>query len=152
MPPVIQCAMDIALLTGLRQEDILKLKLTDCKEEGLLVNTGKTGRKLLFSWTEELKEAIIRAQQLPSKIETLWIIHNRHGQSYTSNGFKTIWYKAMRKAIQEGSLDQKVKFAFKDLRTTAGSDASDDNLLGHEDRRTLYRHYKRKPLKVTPLR
>ncbi|ADE14129.1 integrase family protein [Nitrosococcus halophilus Nc 4] len=152
MPEVVQCAMDIALLTGLRQGDVLKLKRTDCKEEGLLVGTSKTGRTLMFSWTEDLREAINRAQNLPSTIATLWILHTKHGQPYTGDGFRTLWQKAMRKAIQEGRLDPSMRFAFKDLRTTAGSDASDDNLLGHEDRRTLYRHYKRKPLKVTPLR
>jgi hypothetical protein len=55
-------------------------------------------------------------------------------------------------SFREGRFDPIMRFAFKDLRTTAGSDASDDNLLGHEDRRTLYRHYKRKPLKAIPLR
>jgi hypothetical protein len=42
------------------------------------------------------------------------------------------------------------RFQFRELRTKTGSESEDDNLLGHEDPRTLRRHYKRKPM--TPLR
>ena len=52
--------------------------------------------------------------------------------------------------MADGVIDE--RFQFRDLRGKTGSDAQDDNLLGHEDRRTLHRHYKRKPLKVAPLR
>ena len=44
----------------------------------------------------------------------------------------------------------KERFQFRDLRGKTGSDAQDDDLLGHEDKRTLRRHYERKPLRVAP--
>lgn len=128
MPELVQCAMDIALLTGLRQGDLLKLKRTDCKEDGLLVGTSKTGRTLPFTWTEELREAIDRANKMPSLISTLWILHTRQGQPYTSDGFRTIWQKTMLNALRDERLSPEIRFAFKDLRTTAASDSTDDNL------------------------
>ncbi|MGR6036093.1 MAG: hypothetical protein ACU4EQ_12750 [Candidatus Nitrosoglobus sp.] len=121
MPELVQCAMDIALLAGLRQGDVLKLKRTDSKKD---------------------------AERHIHGLDTAY----RQGQPYTSDGLRTLWQKAILRAIREGRLDPTMQFAFKDLRTTAGSDASDNNLLGHDDRRILYRHHKRKPLKVTPLR
>ena len=44
------------------------------------------------------------------------------------------------------------RFTFHDIRAKAASDSDDDRLLGHEDSRTLNRHYKRKAVKVTPLK
>ena len=150
MPAPIQKAMDISLLTGLRQGDILRLKRSDIRQDGLLVETGKTGKKLLFTLTDELKDAL--NARLPSKVGTMWIIHNRDGQRYTSSGFQTQWGKYIRAAVASGVIPEEVRFAFKDIRAKAASDGNDDNLLGHESKRTLYRHYKRKPLKVTPIR
>lgn len=149
MPATMQCAMDLALLTGLRQGDILGLKRTDCRDDGILVQTSKTGRKILFAWNDELRDVVERCKKLPSKIATVWLIHNRDGQPYTGSGFRAIWQRRMRNAVERGTIQ--TRFAFKDLRTTAASDSEDDNLLGHDDRKTLYRHYKRKPLKVVPL-
>lgn len=142
MPPVIQVAMDIALLTGLRQGDILRLKRSDIRPDGLLVRTNKTGRRLLFAMTDELSEVLSRS--LSTAVASVWIIHTRQGQPYTGSGFRSIWQRHIRKSA--------VRFAFKDIRAKTGSESADDNLLGHQDRTVLYRHYKRKPLKVTPLR
>ena len=46
--PVIQNAMMLALLTGLRQGDLLKLRLQDLTPDGLEVEASKTGKRLLF--------------------------------------------------------------------------------------------------------
>ena len=59
------------------------------------------------------------------------------------------WTPALRAAVDEVIAE---RFQFRDLPGKTGSDSEDDNLLGHEDPRTLRRHYKRKPTKVTPLR
>lgn len=154
MPPAVQVAMDIARITGLRQGDILQLKLTDCREEGLQVKVSKTGKTLLFAWTDELNEAIERAKTLPSKIGTMWLIHTQSGQPYTGSGFRTIWQRTIRKAMadKKNPLPKGARFAFKDLRTTAGTDSEDEALLGHQDKRILHRHYKVKPTKVTPIK
>ena len=155
MPPAIQAAMDVALLTGLRQLDVLKLTRANCTDTGLLVEPHKTkkhGRKILFEWTQELRAAIKTAITRPSKIPTIFLIYNRDGQPYTSSGFQSVWQKNIKKAVDDGVIPAAYRFAFKDLRTTAASDSDDDNLLGHTNRQTLYRHYKRKPIKVKPIR
>ena len=152
MPPPVQKAMDISLLTGLRQGDVLRLQKADIKPEGLLVTTGKTGRRLLFEMTDTLAEVL--ALRLPSKasVGSLWIVHNYQAQRYTSSGFRAQWQKHMRRAIEAGKISQETRFAYKDIRAKAASDGHDDNLLGHQDKKTLYKHYKRKPIKVTPIR
>ena len=148
MPDSIKAAMDIALLTGLRQGDILALKRSNCRKEGLLVVTSKTGRKLLFEWTDELREATTR--RMSGDVISMWIVHNKKGYPYSGEGFRTQWGKYIRNAIKDKKLDPEMRFAFKDLRIKAGSDSDDDNLLGHQNRAVLYRHYKRKAIKVRP--
>ena len=49
---------------------------------------------------------------------------------------------------RRGSADE----ALSKFRGPFLSDSDDDRLLGHEDSRTLNRRYKRKAVKVTPLR
>ncbi len=149
MPNTIQCAMDIASITGLRQGDILKLKLGDWTDAGLLVRTGKTGKVLLFDRTDDLSEVIERCRALPSKMATLAMIHNREGQPYTTDGFRAIWQRRMAQALSAGLIGE--RFTFHDLRAKAGSETSDDKLLGHQNPATKRRHYERAPVKVTPL-
>lgn len=149
MPEAIQCAMDFAITTGLRQGDILKLRLGDWTDDGLLVRTGKTGRTLLFAPTPDLARIIARCRALPSRISTLALIHNRDGQHYTPDGFRSTWQRRMRQAYAEKLITE--RFTFHDLRGKAGSESGDEKLLGHQSPATTRRHYQRAPVKVTPI-
>jgi integrase len=82
---------------------------------------------------------------------------NRQGQPYTSDGFRTLWDKAMRKAVEASRPGEKEeptlqRFTFHDLRAKAGSDSEDWKLLGHLDQKTHSRVYDRKPRIVKPAR
>jgi integrase len=55
MPPMLQCAMDLAVLTGLRPADLLSLTRANLTDEGILVSTRKTGRDLVIGWSDELR-------------------------------------------------------------------------------------------------
>lgn len=152
-PPMHQVAMDIALLTGLRREDILRLDRDAVTGEGLLVQTGKTGKPLLFRWTDELKNSIERALEMQPKVRR-FIVCNRGGNPYSPDGFSTIWRRAREKAVEAGELTE--SFRFNDIRAKSASD--DDNpdrashRLGHTSRQTTERFYLRKAKKVDPLR
>ena len=56
----------------------------------------------------------------------------------------------MKRVVETGQIAE--CFNSHDIRAKAASDTDDDRLLGHEDSRTLNRHYKRKAVKVTSLR
>ena len=148
--PPVQVIMNLALMTGLRMGDVLSLQLQAITDTGLEVRTAKTGKRLLFEWTPELRAAVDRAIELRGDAASMFLICSRRGHRYTEDGFKSIWQRLMRKCVADDII--KERFQFRDLRGKTGSDAEDDNLLGHADNRTLYRHYKRKPQKVTPLR
>ncbi len=142
--------MDIALMTGLRLGDVLSLQLQNITKAGLEVRTGKTGKELVFEWTPELRASVDRAIALRGNAASMFLICSGRGHRYTTDGFKSIWQRLIKKCLADSVIDH--TFQFRDLRGKTGSDAEDENLLGHQDKRTLQRHYKRKPQKVTPLR
>ncbi len=134
--PVIKIGMKLALVTGLRQADILKIKLSDLKDNGLYVKTQKTGGEKLFSWTPELREAISMAKALQRKIKGFYLLGNRDGQKYTRHGFSAMYKRTVNKAFADGVI--KEKFNFHDLRRKAATDA--ERLYGREYARKLLGH------------
>jgi len=47
----LRCMIDIAYLTALRIGDVLKIRLSDITDEGIVVKQGKTGKKQIFELT-----------------------------------------------------------------------------------------------------
>lgn len=152
-PRPVAAAVILAVSTGLRQGDILRLRRAAFSEEGLTVmpnkTKGRTRKALLFPWTPGVRLAYELAQQKVSSIDGYWLTR-RDGKPYTSDGFRTMWDRAFRKAIEKHP-DLR-RFTFHDLRAKAGTDAEDWKLLGHLDQRTHSRIYDRKVRKVTPAR
>ena len=146
---LIQIAMRLAWITGLRQGDILGLTYQDITDQGLMVLTAKTGKRLLFEWTPDLRGAIDDAKGLPRKVRGMHLLCTGSGGRYTRTGFASMWKRTVQKAMDKGTLTE--SFTFHDLRAKAGSDSQDDHLLGHADQRMLNRVYKRKPEHVTPV-
>jgi integrase len=140
-----RAVIDLALLTGMRKKDLLKLRLSDLREEGIFVEQSKTGKRQLFTWTDALREVVDRAKALRRRVGTLYLFATREGQPYTGTGFDSIW----RRVVTKSELKD---VRFHDLRAKAGSDAPHaTELLGHDDPRTTNR-YKRAPVRVKPLR
>lgn len=144
-PPIVQAAMLLAAVTGLRQGDILRLRRADFSEAGLTVKTRKTGQPLVFGWTEGLRRAVLSAVGARDFIP-LHLLTTDEGKPYTSDGFRTAWHRAREAAVLPSN------FTFNDLRAKAGSESRDWRLLGHMDQRTFERVYNRLPRKVTPTR
>lgn len=151
--PVMRAAMEIAVNTGMRQGDILKLKYADCTQQGIPVTQNKTGKKQIFEWTPGLIDALESAKSHKRHADSIsYIIANGHGQAYTSAGFRSNWQAMMKKALDTGAI--KNHFTFHDLRAKAGSDTQGNaqELLGHASAATTNRIYKRKPTVIKPIR
>jgi hypothetical protein len=43
-------------------------------KEGIAVTLRKTGRKMVFEWTDDLRAAVKRAQQLPTNVASIHLI------------------------------------------------------------------------------
>ena len=150
--PRLQIAMNLALLTGLRQGDLLALTRDHLTKGGLLVKSQKTGKALLFDYTEELLEVLNTAKKLPPQLPGYYLIRNRGGKQYTASGFKANWQRLMRKAQKNGI----EKFTFHDIRAKSASDSASlqeaSERLGHTSMAITDRVYMRVPHRVKPLK
>lgn len=145
----LQVLMDLALLTGQREGDLLALRWDQIEKEGIRFRQGKTGKALIVAWSAELKRVIARARQIQPQCES--VVGTQDGKPYSVDGFQSLWRRARTRAKLKGL---KRPFRFHDLRAKS---ASDDALLaaserlGHSSTAITDRVYMRAPRRVKPL-
>ena len=142
--PMVRYAMNIALITGSRQTDILKLDRKQVAAGVLKVQQSKTKKRVFFPVAGSLEENIAAALAMPPQVRQ-YVIANGKGKPYTESGFQTQWKRAMTKAFP----NVEDRFMFRDLRAKSISDA--DTLeearirAGHADSRITQAVYRRLP-------
>ena len=154
--PVLSAYILLKQLTGLRRGDLLRIKLSDCRDDGIWVDTSKTTAYLIIERTIELSEAIDIALAARPKDNVPWLFCTRRGDCYvkpngTANGFDSLWQRFMARAIERTALAE--KFQEKDLRKKTASDmplADAQQLLGHTTPDTTKKHYRLRGDRVTP--
>jgi integrase len=152
--PLVSAYSEFQYLTGLRQGDILALRLDQLKDDGIHVTVAKTKRPLIIEWSPALTEAVRQARTLPRPVRGMYLLCTRTGQRYSASGFRSIWHRHMTSAVKNGIL--KTRFTTHDVRAKAGSDAPSTaratELLAHRDTGVTNRHYRRLPERVKPLK
>lgn len=148
--PRMQLAIDFALCVGQRREDLLKAKLADCTDEGILFEQGKTGAGVLIEWSADLREIEARAKAMTPQIPREYILRTRLGKRYSARGFSAIWQRLMLKHTEAGGMH----FTFHDLRSVSATSAATleeaRDRLGHADASTTKRHYVRGVTRAKP--
>jgi integrase len=153
MSPVrIQLAMDLALITGQRQGDILRLRWDAIKDGAWHIQQGKTGKRLAITLTPALKRVLGKCMQLPNHGNPReYVLLNKYGRPYTSDGFRACWQRAMRKWIARGNQVH----SFHDLRAMCATKCKTieeaSKLLGHSSLQMTRRVYRRGIETATPL-
>ena len=160
--PFIKAYIRLKLLTGLRRGDMLSIKMSDLKEDGIHVTPRKTahssGKKLIIEWSDELRALIEEITRLRKKIYSIWLFHTNKGQPYikpdaSANGFDSIWGRFMDKVLTRTSVTE--RFTEHDLRAKVASDTESEHarqLLGHSNIEITERIYRRKAELVKPLK
>jgi integrase len=155
-----QIAMDLALLLGQRQGDIIGLKWSQVKSgEGLPrdkwhieIDQGKTGKKLAILISPEVEKVLDRAWLMHPHWPREYVIRTKHGERYTEDGFRSMWQRYCRAWERAGH----PRFHFHDLRAKSISDNPVfDNaylLAGHIDPKMTRGVYDRNRRVVQPLR
>lgn len=142
--------IDLALLTGQRIGDLIRLRWQDVTEHGLRVQQGKTGERLLIEWTPALRAAIAACER-GDRIG--FVLQTQSGHGYRYAGIRSAWVRACARA---GVEDLNIH----DLRGRAGMDKRDadglegaKDLLGHRSIKTTEWYVDGKaPRKVKPTR
>ena len=106
-PDRLQLAFMLALWTGQRQGDLLRLTWAAYDGKSIRLRQSKTGARVIVPVGTPLK-AMLDNQKRRSPV----ILLNSEGQPWTADGFRTSWRKACRAAGIEG-------VTFNDLRGTA---------------------------------
>lgn len=154
----------LKLATGLRMGDMLRLDRRMISSEGLTVTPAKTasrtGKTQVFLFVDEegrstgLRELLDEILSLRRRVTALALFATRTGQHYTTDGFKSIWQRAMGAYVDAGG----ERFREHDIRATAGAAKEDRDgreqarkLLGHELESTTAGYTgRRRVVKITP--
>jgi integrase len=129
MPKRMQIAMDLALITGQRQGDLLSLRWAQIADGFIQFKQSKTGKKLAMAVSPSLQNILTRAKRLTPEFPHEYVLKTKTGARYTGEGFRAIWQRGMRKAMKgyrkkgkqyEPCLPE--RFTFHDLRAKNVSD------------------------------
>lgn len=141
--PRVQCAMDLALLTGQRQGDLIALKWKDIVDDEIHLQQQKTGKRRAIGITPDLEAALDRCYLLPDR--DLYILTKAGGDRYTSEGFRAVWQRTMNRAQRLRAVAE--RFTFHDIRAMSATKHSDPEgarrLLGHTTVGMTVRVYRR---------
>lgn len=155
--PKLGCIARFIELTGMRQGDALRVRLSDLDDEGFTYWNAKGKKWQALEWSDELTATVEQAKRLWRRFGREYLFeshpkgkHKARGPgAYTPSGLRALWRVARAKA---GLPDVRLH----DLRAKAGSDSHSDTdaqtLLGHSDGKVTRRHYRRKPTRSKPLR
>lgn len=155
----VQIAMDLALLTGQRQSDIVQLTWKQVKTIGvpradwrIEITQGKTGKKLAIMISPAIETVLKRARVMEPNWPHQYVIRTKWGKAYTADGFRALWQRTMRKWIALGNKN----FHYHDIRAKSISDNKNLDaaylLAGHMDVKMTRRVYDRAMRRVEPLR
>lgn len=159
---MVQAYLRLKLLTGLRQRDLLLMKESDCKEDGIHVTPSKTanstGKRLIYEWTPELREAVAGTKSV-RPAPSPYLFCTLQGNCFveadgTAGNWNNIWQHFMTRVLEETKVTE--RFTEHDLRAKVGSDADSleraKQLLAHSDSRLTERVYRRRPELIKPVR
>lgn len=153
-PLRVELAMELALLTGQRQGDIIGMQWSQIQDMAILIRQGKTGKKLGIQITPALEAVLDRCWNLPNggKDGGAYMITRSKGGRYTSTGFRALWQRTSQRWKRLGNSP----LTYHDLRAKSASDSGTLELamqrLGHTSMALTRRVYDRGLRIVAPLR
>lgn len=160
----VQAYIRVKLLTGMRRGDLLRLTMSDLKQDGIHITPNKTknstGKRLVIEWSEELRSTVDAAKIVRPVQISPYLFCNRKGECYfdessgRAGGWDSMWRGFMTRVLSETKVE--AHFTEHDLRAKCASDAATLEharaLLSHVDSRLTDRVYRRRPEVVKPLR
>jgi integrase len=150
--PQVQIAMDLALLIGQRQGDIIGMKWSQINDNKIEIDQGKTGKKLAIVISPAVEEVLDRAWLMEPHWPREYVVRTSYGLRHTEDGFRAMWQRYCREWERLGN----ERFHFHDLRAKCISDNPNFDaaylLAGHIDPKMTRGVYDRNRREVQPLR
>ena len=158
----IQAYIRLKIITGMARSDLLRLTMSNLKEDGIHIQRHKTakstGKRTIYAWDAELKDCVEKAKAArPALSAFLFCKRGGHGyineETGKADGWDSMWQRFCARVLKETKVE--IKFTEHDLRAKCASDADTLEharaLLSHADARTTDKIYRRKPEKVASL-
>lgn len=121
----VQIAMDLALLIGQRQGDIIGMKWSQVRSENLPrekwhieIDQGKTGKKLAILISPAVEAVLDRAWLMGPRWPREYVIRTKLGFRYSEDGFRAMWQRYCRAWEKAGN----PRWHFHDIRAKCISD------------------------------
>lgn len=159
---MVKAYIKLKILTGLRRGDLLRLKMSDIKDDGIHVQPSKTkhssGKRAIFAFTNEQGESNGRREAIDEALASRpcispYLFCKRDGACYIDekddmcHGWDSLWQRFVDRVLAETKITE--RFTEHDLRAKAGSDAPSleraQQLLTHASSATTKKIYRRKP-------
>lgn len=123
--PTLAGFLELAYRTGQRPGDVLRMMRSDVRDGALWVSQRKTGAKVRIAVSGPLEALLERLRGLPTRVASLYLIHNHRGQPITLAAMQKRW-DLVRTRIG-------ADWQIRDLRAKAATDATSraQELLGH---------------------
>lgn len=140
-PEWFQAYIRLIFLTGLRQGDMLSIRLDQFREDGLFIKIGKRDKRILFTWTPDVAHAIETIGLLRHRANSMYIfISERRATRLTMPA----WNRAMTRIFEAKAFSD--SFAENDLRAKVATEAIEFGqnataMLGHSSDAVTKRHY-----------
>lgn len=150
VPHRMKLAMELSVLLGQRQGDILSLRWSqvDVQAGHIKFKQAKTGKRLAVRITPTVDTVLAKCRCLTPDGE--YVIRRRDGDRYTSDGFRAIWQRYQRRWAKLGH----ERFTYHDLRARAAGLCKTVEeamlLLGHQNISMTRRVYDRVERVVDP--
>lgn len=148
-PYKLKLAMDLAVMTGQRQGDILNFKWAAIQGMEMHLQQGKTGKRLAIEITPDLEAVLDKCWQFENRGE--YVLGAIHGGRFSSQGFRAGWQRTINRYCHRGG----VRFTFHDLRALAATRCATPEiamrLLGHSNISMTLRVYRRGIERVKPV-
>lgn len=158
---MVQAFLRLKLLTGMRRGDLLRLTMSDIREDGIHAQPNKTrkttGKRLIYAWeidgVDTGRRAAVEECKAARPCLSQYLFCKRDGTGYLdeetgrSDGFDSVWQRFVDRVLAETEVS--VRFTDSDLRAKVGTEQETieraQRLLGHADPRMTVRAYRRKP-------
>lgn len=113
--------LTLAYATGLRVQDVLDVRVSDFRDGFLWIEESKAGVRKKYPLEHGGKltlvgECLARAQQLPGRVRSMFLVPKRGGGQYTYSGVRSLFRRLCDKA---GLTDVRIH----DIRRRAATDA-----------------------------
>jgi len=151
-PTWLQWGTELSYLLYARNIEIRDLKRSDLQTEGILMRRRKGSNYNIVSWSNRLENAINELLALPSKVSSMYLMHDDNGQKITYDSFRYHWDRLMKYCEEQAEKDNIVfnKFNRHQLKAKGITDGiKGQNSAGHKSGK-VEQDYIRKPDVVKP--